>query len=167
MKLLRPTIYIDTVFNFDLQELYDQGYRAIMADLDNTLAPWDCDIVPEKLKEWVAEVKKHNLKLIILSNAKQERVSSFCKELDIEGFGLAKKPLSKGYKNGIKTLGLKKSEVLMVGDQIFTDVLGANLQKISVALVTPLSQKELFITKFMRLIEKPLRSEQNTPNIPQ
>lgn len=167
MKLLKPDYYLNSVYDFNLEYLYEQGYKAILADLDNTLAPWDSDIVSSELKEWVNRILSMDMKIIIVSNARNNRVQQFVKELNISGIAMAKKPFGGGFKKALKKLGLTKDEVIMVGDQVFTDVLGARLQRIKVALVKPLSEKELMITKFMRYFEKSVRAEQNTPNLPQ
>ena len=154
-----PTIYVNKVTDIDKECLLKHDIRAILLDIDNTLSP-HCAAMPfDGVKEWIDEIKNSNINLSILTNRSDLKdVEVFAKNLSLGFVMNAKKPLQSGFNRAISTLKLPRENVLLVGDQIFTDILGANIAKIKSALVEPQDKNESIFIKFKRLFELPFRS---------
>jgi len=157
MSLLTPDYIFDTIYDVDLKMLKKEGIKLLLIDIDNTIIPWDSSLVDKKLKRLFQKMKDEGFLVRILSNAPNERVKAISEELNVNGIGRSLKPLSLNFKKSIKDEGILKEETAMIGDQIFTDLLGAKLAGIKSILVTPLSEKELKATRFMRLLERLVR----------
>ncbi len=158
MSLLRPDLYLETIYDLNIADLVRDGIVTVFLDIDNTMIPWDSDHIPPKLYDFIKRLENSGLKLFLLSNARRERVVQVSEALGVNGMGLARKPLKRGFAQALEITDSQKHQVLMIGDQIFTDVLGAKLFGIKAALVNQLSPKELLFTKLMRHLEKPFRS---------
>lgn len=151
-----PYVIEETVYDVDFNKLYDEGKRYILFDLDNTLLPYDVPIAHDKLRNLLNLLRVKGFKIMIVSNNSSERVNKFCEDVNMICVTRAKKPFKKGFKKGMKLLGCtNKKEVISVGDQIMTDVLGANRTKIDCVLVKPLKKSnEKWYTKLNRKMEK-------------
>ena len=153
MKLY-PKIYLKDVTRITLEVIRKYKIEGFILDVDNTLIDFDKKILNGAL-EWVAEVKKQGIKLVILSNSnKKEKVERVANKLDIPYLFFAKKPLKLGFKKAQKILGIPPEHIATVGDQIFTDVIGANRCKMIPILVEPISKKDIWVTKLKRPIEE-------------
>ncbi len=153
MRLLRPNEYHKTIHDIDLVKLYDLGKRLILTDLDNTLVGYDISLPTKEIIEFKEKCEKLGINLMIISNNKQKRVQLFAEELGVIYHSNAKKPLKIGYKR-LKH-GFKPTEVVIVGDQILTDILGGNRMGYYTILVDVINYKnELLKTRFNRFIEK-------------
>lgn len=151
--ILYPKLYVKKITDIDINYFKENNIKGIMLDVDNTLYDFNKNYV-EGLDEWIKNVKKEGIKILILSNSnKEEKVSSVAKRIGAEYILFAMKPFSKGYKKGLEKLGLSSLEVAEIGDQIFTDVLGSNICKIHSILVEPMDSKDYLITKIKRPIE--------------
>lgn len=155
-----PCEYVKSVFAIDFQKLYDKGYRGIIFDVDNTLVHHGDDS-NERVDELFIHIKSIGFKTLILSNNSDQRLKRFLKNIDSLYISEAHKPETAGYFKAIKMLGVEKSEVVCIGDQIFTDIYGANKSGIDSILVEfiRVSEKEKigmrrhlenFILKFYR-----------------
>lgn len=121
--ILYPDIYLKNVKEITIELLNEHNIKGLLIDVDNTLIDFDLKIL-EGAKEWIDNLKKNQIKLCILSNTnKIEKVKMVAKELDIPYINFAKKPLKKGFKQGMKLLNLQEKQIAVVGDQIMTDVL--------------------------------------------
>lgn len=156
IKKFIPTIIVKTIYDIDFTTLYAQGKRFILFDLDNTLIPYDEDFADEKLKELITELKNIGFTIMVVSNNHNKRVSDFCNDVNIKCITMAAKPLKKGFKKALRELNVKnKKEVITVGDQLMTDVLGSNRCKIDSILVHPIKKGiEKWYTKNNRKMEK-------------
>lgn len=134
LKQYYPYAYADSVFAIDYQKIYDKGYRGILFDIDNTLVHHGDDSTPE-IDALFQSIQKTGLRTLLLTNNDEERVKRFIKNIDTLYICDADKPDPKGYIKATEILGVKKEEVLMIGDQIFTDILGANKSGIASILV--------------------------------
>lgn len=134
--------------------LKEQGVSAVMLDLDDTIVASKSDFIDDKYIAWIEALKSSGLSLLLLSNGNPPRVRYWTKELGIDGFYLVGKPFSFAYLRGLKKLKSSKAETIMIGDQVFTDVLGANIAGIKSILVKPLSNNGLWHTRALRRIEK-------------
>ena len=154
-KILRPKVYINSVYNIDLKKLKKvKNIKGIIVDLDNTLVAWGENEVSQKIIDWVKEAKKIGLKICIVSNTNSKRVAEFAKIFNIPYHSKYFKPFSIAFNNGLKILDTKKSETVVIGDQIFTDIWGGNRLKLLTILVTPIVKKDSVGTFLHRNLEK-------------
>ncbi|EJX18974.1 MAG: YqeG family HAD IIIA-type phosphatase [Staphylococcus equorum] len=133
-KILFPHAYLESVFDIDFEKVYNLGYEALIFDIDSTLVPHGNDSTDE-IDELFKFIHSLGLKTILLSNNSEERIESFNTNIKTSFIPLANKPHKSNYLKAIKMLGVEKSKVLFIGDQIFTDILGANLCGIKNVLV--------------------------------
>lgn len=138
------------------QELFKSGFRGIILDVDNTLTTHDNPVPAKGVMEWLEAAKAEGLRLMILSNNSPERVKPFAEMLRLDFEANGKKPLPYGYIRTIKRMEIKKSEVLTIGDQIFTDVLGARLAGIYCIFVDPIENEHTAFFRFKRRMEQPI-----------
>jgi len=153
MKKLVPDLICESVFTIDLKRLKQENIRGLLVDIDNTLVPWGKPEIEEAFVAWVRRVKEEGFKICLVSNAKKERAQNIATLLGIPAVGLALKPLGRSFRRGMNLLGLAAHEVAVIGDQLFTDVLGGNRLGIRTILINPISKNELDSTKFMRRLE--------------
>lgn len=125
IKLLYPYEHVASVFAIDYRKLYALGYRGIIFDLDNTLVHHGDASTPE-VDALFQEIHQIGLQTIILSDNTKERVLRFLENIESDYICDANKPDSAGFLMALERLGLAKEEVVYIGDQIFTDILGAN-----------------------------------------
>ena len=148
-----PKLYCNKVTDISLDYLEKNNIKGILLDVDNTLLDFDLKIV-DGLKDWYEKVKENNIKCIILSNSnKTEKIEKVATLLQIDYIKFATKPFKRGFKMAQRKLNLKPENIAVVGDQIFTDVIGANRSKMHSILVKPLAEKDLFLTKVKRPLE--------------
>lgn len=135
LRALFPYNYVEDVFVIDYQKLYDKGFRAIIFDIDQTLVQHGEEATPE-VENLFKTLQTIGFKTFILSNNSPERIEAFLTNINDTGFiGLADKPRPDQYLSAIKQLSLPKECIIFIGDQIFTDVLGANRVGIASILV--------------------------------
>ncbi|MDP4109333.1 MAG: YqeG family HAD IIIA-type phosphatase [Bacillota bacterium] len=155
MSNLLPDFIFDSVRDISPAMLSEMGVKAVLCDLDSTLMSVKSSEIPKENARWVQSVKDEGIVFMILSNnSREERVAKACETLKVSYIHLARKPLSGGYRAAIGKLSLKPSEIAMVGDQIYTDVLGANLLGMVTILVQSLDL-DLFYIRARRLLEEP------------
>lgn len=156
--MLKPHFIINTITDITVDFLRENSIDALLLDVDNTLS------VAHKNKtlrigvvEWLESMQKSGIKLIVLSNAKAERAKAFAKSIGLDAVGLAAKPLPFGYLKAVKILEKSKGTTAVVGDQIFTDILGGRLAGIKTILVTDITPEQTLSFKIRRKIEQKLR----------
>ncbi len=155
MKLF-PKEYIESIWQYDFEKAYASGKKLILFDIDNTVAPHGAPASEETVKQFL-RIKKLGFRFMAISNNNEERVKKFAEKVRADYVFDAEKPSAKGYEEAIKKAGVSKAEALFFGDQIFTDILGANRAGIDCVLVKPIDRKtdEIQI-KFKRLLERPV-----------
>ena len=154
IKKFFPERYVETVFEIDLENLKNESIEAVIFDIDNTLVPYFVPRANDRIKHLFSKIKDKGLKVGVLSNNKERRVSLFCRDLNIEYVHKAGKPGVKGLGRLIKKLGVKNHKnTVIIGDQVFTDVLCGNRMGIHTILVKPVSQKDAFGTWLKRGVE--------------
>ncbi|EXM39383.1 MAG: YqeG family HAD IIIA-type phosphatase [Ruminococcus sp.] len=151
----KPTYVFDKVKDITPDFLKKHGIKGLLLDLDNTLTTHNNPVVPQSSLDWIELMKQNGVKLMIVSNNHAPRVTPFAQQLGIDFECEGAKPLTFGYSRAIKRLGLKKSEVAAVGDQIFTDIMGSNLKGIRSFFVFPIKPEESLPFRFKRACEKP------------
>lgn len=160
-----PNSYFNNILEVKLEFLKEHNIQAILLDIDNTLIDYHHNIV-EGLEDWVENMKKQNIKFCILSNTnnkkKAEKIASL---LNVPYIFLAKKPLKFGFNKAKKILEIGDSKnIAVIGDQVLTDILGANRCKMYSILVKPLNERDIFLTKFNRILEKQILKKYFTKN---
>ena len=158
MRLLLPKERLSRISEITPSWLAARGLRGVIADLDNTLVPYGATPPPpEELAEWKRALDRAGVPLALVSNAKPGRTRQWAQALGVPSWGLAGKPVPLSLRLTIKNLGLPPAEVAIVGDQLFTDVLGANLAGGYSVLVEPLEPKKgLPHTRWVRGLESRL-----------
>lgn len=153
-KYLCPNQFVEDIYHINLKQLAEKGIRGIIADLDNTLVPWnDNELFPEVL-EWIKEVKDRGFKVCIVSNNHSERGDDLAKALNVPAIWRAVKPRRGSFRRALRIMDLKPAKVAVVGDQIFTDILGGNRLGLHTILVRPLNKREFIVTRLIRHFEK-------------
>ncbi len=138
---LFPSEDYDSAYDIDFYDYYKKGYRGILFDVDNTLVEHDEPVTIQAI-ELFEQLKEIGFKTCIISNNKEYRVKPLADALESYYVYNAKKPSAKGYIEGMKRIGTTNKDTLFVGDQIFTDILGANKAKIHSILVKPIAKHE-------------------------
>lgn len=154
MELLYPQQHLNSIFELDTAELRSLGIRGIIADMDNTLVPWYDRAVYPRLASWFAGLKEEGFRLCIVSNNSRERGAQLALDLGIPAFWYAIKPRRRAFRKALREMDLTARETAVIGDQIFTDVLGGNRLGLYTILVSPISDKEFIWTRFMRRLER-------------
>lgn len=156
VKLFRnfyPNEYKKSTYVIDFQKYYDMGYRGILFDVDNTLVHHGAP-VDDRVKELFMKLKEIGFKTCLISNNKEPRVKPFADELGTKYIYSAHKPSRKSYRKAFDLLETDKEQTMFVGDQVFTDVYGANRVKMYTILVRPLHPKEEIQIVIKRKLEK-------------
>ena len=149
-----PNEHVKSIFDIQPEKLKTRGIKGIITDLDNTLVAWDVrDATPEVVK-WFEQMKEHDIKVTILSNNNLDRVKAFSDPLGTPYVYSARKPLRKAFNRVAGEMNLKKEEIVVIGDQLLTDVLGGNSAGFYTILVVPIVQSDAKITQFNRRIER-------------
>ena len=157
--ILYPDAHLNNVREITTNFLQDNKINALILDVDNTLIDYDKNL-PEETIEWAKELKSNNIKLYILSNTnKKEKVKTVAEKLGIEYMYFAKKPLKSGFKKVQEKLKEPSQNIAVVGDQIFTDIVGGNRCKMFTILVEPIAEKDIWITMIKRPIENAIKKK--------
>ena len=154
-SFLYPGEYVSSTYNIDFDKLYKAGYRGIIFDIDNTLVPHGAP-ADERAIALFGHLKELGFSCMLLSNNKEPRVKMFNDAVHVNYMFKAGKPKPSGYKKAMETLGTDTTNTIFVGDQIFTDVAGANLSGIRTFLVKPIHPKEEIQIVLKRFLEKPI-----------
>ncbi len=153
-SIFLPDIFVDTVFDMDLEKLKADGIKAFIFDIDNTLATYAMPVADEKTADWVKKLRDKDFKLFIVSNNDRKRVQIFAENINIPYFGKALKPLGFYLHKACRIMNVKEKEVALVGDQLFTDIWGGNVLNMTTILVKPISEVEDGFVRFKRQFER-------------
>jgi uncharacterized protein len=158
LQLLTPKTRLENVFQISPQWLNERGLKGLVLDIDNTLAPTNQIGNKNRIRTWLKPFKTANVPIRVVSNGRPRRILEFCTLFDLEhvgvlGSSMAAKPIPNAFRRACLELELAPALVAMVGDQIFTDVLGANLTGMHSVLVKPLTEKAMPHTKLIRKLE--------------
>lgn len=163
LEAFKPTWMVKTVYDLSPQQLKEEGIRAVFSDLDNTLIAWNNPDGTPELHHWMEELHAAGIPLIVISNNSAKRVGRAVEKLNLPFVSRSLKPLSWGISNARKRLGLNHHEVVMVGDQLMTDVIAAHHAGVRSVLVKPLISTDKWVTwpnRFMgNMIMKELHRE--------
>ncbi len=153
MKLLQPNLWVDTLHHIPLNELQNLGIKGLIIDVDNTLIAWDAEEPTDEIVEWIALARKKGFQVVLVSNNVAARVEKMQTYFMVRGMARAKKPTTGALKKAMRIMKLNKSQMAIIGDQVFTDVLAGNRLGIYTILVTPIKSKEFWWTTLVRPME--------------
>lgn len=154
MAILSPDLYHTSVHAIDLDALERDGISTLLVDLDNTLLPRDTNAIPDDLRDWAAGLEERGFSVCLVSNNWHERVKAVADELGFELVSKAVKPFPFAFLRALRKIGATRTSAAVVGDQMFTDVLGGNTLGMKTVLVQPLSHTDLPHTLFLRYLER-------------
>jgi len=152
--LLRPSLVLASVLDITPAFLESHSLRGLLLDLDNTLIPYGSYDERAEVSHWARELQASGCALYLLSNATRERARVWAERLGLPGVGLAGKPFAREYRRGLSSINLPAEQVGMVGDQLFTDVLGGNWSGMFTIMVRPISDNALPHTRLTRRLER-------------
>ena len=141
INLVIPNCYVKDVYDIEYKKLYKKGYRNIIFDIDNTILPVNDTSVPNELVELFKDIKKVGFNICLVSNNKELRVLAPAKILDVLYLAEAKKPTKQGFDKALKLLDANVNDTIMVGDQMLSDIKGANEYGLYTILVEPVDDK--------------------------
>ncbi|MDP9764759.1 YqeG family HAD IIIA-type phosphatase [Deinococcus enclensis] len=153
MSLLKPGDVLAHFSDITPEFLAARGLRGLLLDLDNTLVPYGSYADEHDMAAWTHDLRAAGIRLYLLSNATSRRADLWLSRLGFDGVGMAGKPHPRAYRRAVGKLGLRPEQVGMVGDQVFTDVLGGNLAGLYTILVRPLADNALPHTRAARVLE--------------
>ncbi len=163
-RLLTPTLYLEKIYDLPLEWLSDNSITSVITDLDNTLVPWRDYRVAEELTEWFNTLHKEGFKTLILTNARPSpTITKLSHSLNTKLVVGARKPISRFFREALMLLDSRPSETCVIGDQIFTDILGGNIIGCRTVLVERIGRREFLGTRIMRLFENVVRQHVNLP----
>ncbi len=154
LEKLCPREQAQSIRSLDPLALKGQGIKAIIVDLDNTLVEWGEERIDAELLAWVERFKREGFKFCIVSNALSDRVEMIARALDIPAVPRATKPFKTAFRRALEILGTSAEETAVVGDQLFTDILGGNRMDLYTIWTPPLSEVEFASTRAVRRIER-------------
>jgi hypothetical protein len=153
LECFYPNEYVDSTYGIDFEKMYESGYRGIIFDIDNTLVPHGFP-ADDRAVALFKRLKSIGYKTTMLSNNKEPRVKMFCDVVESPYIYKAAKPKPDNYKKAMADMNTNSRNTLFIGDQIFTDVWGANMAGIYSILVKPINPKEEIQIVLKRYLEK-------------
>lgn len=149
-----PKIYLENAIEIKEELIKKNDIKGIILDVDNTLIYYNKELL-QGIEEWCENLKQKGIKFCIVSNSNnKEKIKKVSEKLNIPYISFGMKPLKRGLKQAKKILQIEAKNIAVVGDQIFTDVIGANRMGMFSILVKPLETKDILITKIKRPLEE-------------
>ncbi len=158
LRYLTPDAVVAKVEDVTAPMLAQWGVRGVVLDLDNTIVPWNTSDVTPAVHGWVRALAAADILACVLTNNYTRRASQVANALDIPIIKVAFKPSPIAFRAALRVMALAPSQAAVVGDQLYTDVLGGKLVGMRAVLVEPLSTREFFTTRFVRWLERPVRA---------
>jgi HAD superfamily phosphatase (TIGR01668 family) len=154
LDFIRPKLYASAINRVDPQQLRLRGVRGAIVDLDNTLVGFRALAPLEEDALWIARAKEAGVRVVVLTNNGTPWASTVAQNLGVPCIPRARKPLPFGFRRALKLLEIEAHEAVVIGDQLFTDVLGAKLAGLDVILVHPLVRRDPWNTRPLRWVER-------------
>lgn len=155
MSLVRPWRRERAITDVDVDELAASGVRCVLFDRDNTVVPRDTGVAPESVMDWICRVREAGIALCMVSNNfHSQQVEASAAELGCAVVHHAMKPAPFAVRRALATVGVDASEAVLIGDQVFTDVMAGNLAGVRTILVEPQSTSDLWYTHIFRVFER-------------
>lgn len=156
-----PKYCVKSIYELDESFYISNGIKAVIFDIDNTLVTHDTPTPPVELLDYFAKLSQWGIKYAIASNNKRSRVETFCCNLGVPYIHRALKPLKRPLKRLQRYFGTDAGSVCLVGDQLFTDIFGANRMGFVSVLVTAVGEDETGFVSFKRVFERMLMKQYN------
>ena len=153
MNLFKPKEILDIFTDFDVEKHKEDGFKAILLDVDNTIAIPNTGICDDRAEVFIKKLQDNDFIVYIFSNNNEARVLKFIRDLNVNYYSFALKPLPFSFRNIAKKLNIKPSEIIVMGDQLLTDILGANLSGCYGIYCKQLQEKDSFLTSINRRLE--------------
>ncbi len=153
MDIFIPDVYQKSIYTINYKKLKKNGIKCLLFDLDNTIAPYKVNEPDVKVKELFARLES-DFKVIIISNSPKNRIRPFKEKLNVDCAYSSRKPFKTKYKKILEIYNFNIDEVACIGDQLLTDILGANRMGFTSILVNRVAKYETIFTKFNRFFEK-------------
>jgi len=154
--VFRPDAYARRLSSISLDDLAARGFRGIIVDLDNTLVGYGEERLALEDAAWIAAARSRDFQICLVSNNFTRRVVRIGRELDVPAIASALKPLPAAFSRALRVMGTRRDQTVVVGDQMFTDVLGAKILGLHAILTQPLVAKDWLGTRVLRLLERVL-----------
>ncbi|MDA8442658.1 MAG: YqeG family HAD IIIA-type phosphatase [Peptococcaceae bacterium] len=151
---LRPSVCVSSLDSILPQDLLRENIKGLIIDLDNTMAPWNVLEVGANVADWFELLTQHGISACVVSNNGEQRVAAVANALNIPFIYKASKPHRRAFRQAMAIMGTELHNTAVIGDQLFTDVLGGNRLGLRTFLVLPISEREWIGTKLMRLAER-------------
>ena len=149
-----PAYVTDKLTDLRAEWLKEQDIRLLMLDFDNTVVPYTTNTPTAEMQAWLESMASSDIQLCVVSNSRKDRVKIFCEKYDIPCITHANKPFSKGIRECLEKFKVKPEECALVGDQIFTDTLGANCAGVRPILVKAIHNHNIWL-KLRHIAELP------------
>ena len=151
---LLPKVQTPKLTDITTEHLHSWGVKLLMLDFDNTIVPYTTSTPTQAMKDWFAAMAQSNIQLCVVSNSHKDRVKIFCANYGIDCITHANKPFPKGIKECLAKYRMDPKECALVGDQIFTDTLGANCTGVTSILVKAIDNHNIWL-KLRHVAELP------------
>lgn len=152
-EMFFPDDYVTSTYVIDFEKLYEEGYRGLIFDIDNTLVPHGAP-ADTRAVSLFGRLKRIGFSACLISNNQEPRVKMFNEKIQVDYIYNAHKPSTKNYLRAMEIMGTDKNSTLFVGDQLFTDIWGAKRAGIRNILVKPIYPKEEIQIVLKRYLEK-------------
>ena len=164
VDILRPDGHAGSLIDVASEALWERGWRGIVLDLDNTCCAYHQPELADGVAAWVAEALERGFRIVMVSNNFSERVAAAGTQLGVATVPNALKPLPFGFLRALRLLGTRRRQTVVIGDQVFTDVLGAKLLGLRTVLTEPLVPHDFPLTRVLRFLERLVYKR--TPPVP-
>lgn len=154
MSVFTPNLYLNNVTDITPELLQKYQLKALVLDVDNTLTFHNSQEVHQSVLDWLEQMKEHQIGLTIVSNNFEERVRPFAQKLGLNHVSFGCKPMTRGFTRAYKDFGIPKKQIAVVGDQIYTDILGGNLKGMFTILTVPFQIENTTLFKLKRNLEQ-------------
>ncbi|MFY0546247.1 YqeG family HAD IIIA-type phosphatase [Brevibacillus sp. H7] len=151
---LMPDEFVESIHHIHIDHLKMRNIRAVITDLDNTLVEWDRPFATPEVEDWLKRLRDAGIQVTVVSNNKQDRVDRFCAPLGVRFIWAARKPTRQAFLRAVREMNVSIEETVVIGDQLFTDVLGGNRLGFHTILVVPVSDTDGLWTRFNRQLER-------------
>jgi len=152
--MLAPDYYYDSVFQIPFDDLWKKNFRGLIFDIDNTLTRYDEKQPSAKIVALLSKLERMGFRVCLCTNNTNKRLRNFSENLSYPGIANAIKPLTRGIRYAMKTMGTTPAHTIIIGDQLLSDIWAGKNAKITTILVKPLSDKDFILVKLKRILER-------------
>jgi HAD superfamily phosphatase (TIGR01668 family) len=151
--MFKPNVKLDKITDITISVLQKYNINSLILDVDNTLSTHHGQVLTDGLEDWLDLMRQNGIKMTVLSNSKAPRLEPFSKKIGLDYISLGLKPLPFGFWRALKRLGSERKNTAIVGDQIFTDIVGGNCVGLKTVLLTPIQLETSLRFRIKRKIE--------------